>query len=127
MIRLPSCVAWHNSSTEADPARHGVGKPGIMADHDFEFEFERDLQNDFREQQSRPPPQMPVGEIGQQPRNFVRNYKKVSNSESNFLALSTWAFCVFLLHWGAEIFVIMTVCLLADRLCILDQGHVHER
>eukprot|EP00892_Ulva_mutabilis_P003802 jgi/Ulvmu1/1794/UM119_0012.1 len=47
-----------------------------MADHDFEFEFERDLQNDFREQQARPPPQMPVGEIGQQPRNFVRNYKK---------------------------------------------------
>lgn len=58
-----------------------------MADHDFEFEFERDLQNDFREQQSRPPPQMPVGEIGQQPRNFVRNYKKVRNSESKCTAV----------------------------------------
>lgn len=68
---LATCVA----------AKHAVARREVpaetMADHDFEFEFERDLQNDFREQQARPPPQMPVGEIGQQPRNFVRNYKKV--------------------------------------------------
>lgn len=100
-------VAWHDSAATGVPAPRGVSKPEIMADHEFEFEFERDLQNDFREQQARPPPQMPVGEIGQQPRNFVRNYKK---ARRDFLQL--------------RLFMDMT--LLSDCVSVFDLSCTHS-
>ena len=45
-------------------------------DQEIVFDFENDLGEDPVAQ---PPkkPVLPVGEIGQQPKNFVKNYKKV--------------------------------------------------
>ena len=48
-----------------------------MDQDNLEFDFEQDVHNDFQDELSRAPPTLPVGEIGQQPRNFVKNYKKV--------------------------------------------------
>jgi hypothetical protein len=64
-------------------------------DQDFVFDFENDLQNDFTDEQSRAPPQLPAGEIGQQPRNFVKNYKKVSSCDQMFVI-----FCVVNIPFG---------------------------
>jgi hypothetical protein len=48
-----------------------------MDQDNLEFDFEQDVNNDFQDELARAPPTMPVGEIGQQPRNFIKNYKKV--------------------------------------------------
>ena len=44
---------------------------------EFIFDFEKDL---VTPDVSTFVPEMPVGEIGQQPRNFVRNFRKVRSS-----------------------------------------------
>ena len=46
-------------------------------EQDIVFDFENDLQEDARNDELSRKPAMPVGEIGQQPKNFVRNFKKV--------------------------------------------------
>lgn len=68
-----------------------------MDQDNLEFDFEQDVHNDFKDELSRAPPTLPVGEIGQQPRNFVKNYKKVS-SRLYLLVVLTHGFRVFLVR-----------------------------
>lgn len=46
-------------------------------EQDITFDFENDLQDEVREQTAQKRPVLPTGEIGQQPKNFVKNFKKV--------------------------------------------------
>lgn len=46
-------------------------------EQDITFDFENDLQEENKDDRAPKRPILPTGEIGQQPKNFVKNFKKV--------------------------------------------------
>jgi hypothetical protein len=48
-----------------------------LLEQDITFDFENELQEEAADELDQQKPALPVGEIGQQPKNFVKNYKKV--------------------------------------------------
>jgi hypothetical protein len=60
--------------------------PQPVMDQDIVFDFEHDIQEEGRSDAARQPV-LPVGEIGQQPKNFVKNFKKVRSHSTGGNAL----------------------------------------
>lgn len=73
------CISFGTSfGTRArfDPvATFSLSNSSAKMDGDIVFDFEKDLVDHGRQEKA--VPDLPTGDIGQQPRNFVRNYRKV--------------------------------------------------